>query len=180
MNRFKIPLLFAGTIFALFACSNQNNTSLETSESIESQKEEIYESAQGDDHYLRQVEREEPTWAGVSYASSTGSVSSDYIAEIDDAESLQFIVEEMIEGSERQAGIVDVTQPYYDMKIEYSDGSEELFHLWVTKDELIGTIMDTENTHFIYTFSDTVSEQFLSLLPEDAILDSPVQSESSE
>ncbi|MDZ7835429.1 MAG: hypothetical protein U5K84_09000 [Alkalibacterium sp.] len=175
MNRFKIPLLLAGTIFALAACDNPDNTASESEpdESIESQKEEIYESAHADDHYMRMVERAEPTWAGISYSSPTWSISSDYVAEITDTDSLQFIVDEMIEGSNRQPGVVDMSQPYYDMAIEYSDGSEELFHLWVNEDEMTGTIMDSDNSHFIYSFSEDVSEQFLSLLPEDAVLDTP-------
>lgn len=178
MKLMKVAPFLVGTALLLVACGEQDNTTSEPAGSIAEQKEAIYESAQSDsEHYLKLVERAKPVWSSVSYASLSGSVSSDYIAEIEDTESLQFIVDEMIEGSERQPGIVDVTQPYYDMKIDYADGSEEVFHLWVTEDELTGTIMDSENTHFIYTFSDEVSEQFLSLIPDDMILDEPETAE---
>lgn len=178
MKTFKLTLFLIGAALSFGACADQNDTASEPTESIAVQKEEIYDSAGSmDEHYLRLVERTEPTWAGISYASHTGSVSSDYIAEIEDTESLQFIVDEMIEGSNREPGVVDMTQPYYDMKIEYADGSEEVFHLWVTEDDLTGTIMDSEDTHFIYTFSDEVSERFLSFIPDDQILDSPETAE---
>lgn len=177
MNRIRASLLLAGTVVSLVACHNQDDTASEPDESIERQKEEIYGSAHANDHYLSQVERAEPNWAGVSYASHTWVISSDYVAEITDRDSLEFIIENMIEGSQRQPGVVAMPQPYYDIHIEYSDGSDELFHLWVSEENTTGTIMDTENTHFIYTFSDDVSERFLSLLPEDAVLDAPVHAE---
>jgi len=175
MKSRNLSLFLVGTALLISACEAQEDTASEPAPSISEQKEDIYKSnGSGNEHYLQLVDRPVPTWAGISYASLSGNVSSDYIAEIEESDSLQFIVEEMIEGSKRQAGIVDVSQPFYDVKMEYEDGSEELFHLWVTEDELTGTIMDSENTHFIYSFSDDVSEQFLSLLPDEMILDEPV------
>lgn len=177
MNRFRAVLLLAGAVITLTACDNQAQTSTEPGESIESQKEAIYQSSHADDHYLRQVDRAEPTWAGVSHSTSTWAISKDYVVEITDTETLQFIVDDIIEGSNRVRGIVDIGQPYYDLTIDYSDGSSETFHLWISEDSSSGTLMDTMNTHFIYTFSNEVSERFLSLLPDDAVLDSPEYSE---
>ena len=174
MNPAKLTLFLSVTALSLFACSEQNTTTSEPDRSISEQKEEIYNSGDSNsDHYLRLVERAEPTWAGISYTSPTGATSTDYIAEIEDLESLQFIVDEMIEGSNREPGIVDMSQPYYDLKMEYADGSEELLHLWITKDDSRGTLMDAMDTHYIYTFPNEVSERFLSFLPEEAILDTP-------
>lgn len=178
MKNYNKLILLSLTATLLAACENgseSENGENEGPVSIDEQKESIYQSAgTGDEHYLQLVDREAPTWAGISHSSRFGSVNTDYIVETTDEETLRFIVDEMIEGSVRQPGIVSMSEPYYGMSIDYEDGSSEMFHLWITPDDSSGTIMDASDTHYIYNFSEEVSEQFLSLIPEEQILTSPV------
>lgn len=183
MRKYTKLILLSLSVTLFAACENESGSESENGEndgpvSIDEQKESIYESdGTGDEHYLQLVDREAPTWAGISHSSRFGSVNTDYIVETTDEETLQFIVDEMIEGSVRQPGIVSMSEPYYGMSIDYEDGSSEMFHLWITPDDSSGTIMVASDTHYIYTFSEGVSEQFLSLIPEEHILDSPVYAE---
>lgn len=178
--RVYTKLLLTGLSLTLLAACDNTETGTEAeSAPIDEQKEGIYDSSgSGDTHYLREVERADPTWAGISYSSRFASnLDLEYIAELTDPDDLTFIIDEMIEGSKRQPGIVDISTPLYGLEIEYADGSNEAFHLWVTPDGTQGTVMDTAETHYIYTFSPEVAERFLSFIPDEDIVDSPVQAD---
>lgn len=173
-------IIVLAALVVLTGCQTNTNAESEPAgpiEPIDVQKERIYSQMDnGNPHFLEQVERTKPVWAGVSHSSHTGYVNTDYFIELTDESDLQFIVDEMIVGSERQPGIVSMSPSYYDMTIEYEDGSTEQFFLWLGEG-FSGTVMDTEDTHYIYTFGENVSERFLSLLPEESILESPKTAE---
>ncbi|PRY82967.1 hypothetical protein [Alkalibacterium olivapovliticus] len=165
----KVALLSLSLL--LVGCETESAAELEDV-SLEEQKEAIYESDQsGDAHYLSLVERAEPIKAGISHSAYFGSISTDFLVEVSDTETLKFILDDMIEGSERQFGIVNMAEPDYGLQINYEDGSSETFHLWVSSDYSSGTLMDTSETHYIYNFSKEASKQFLSLLAEEDILE---------
>ncbi len=172
MHYRRIALLINLTVI-LTGCENDSTDDPEEL-SLEEQKEEIYTSPQsGDDHYLRLVERSEPVWAGISHSRHFGRIATDFVAETTDTEDLQFFVDDLIEGSQRQPGIVDMSEPYYGLQIDYEDGSSETFHLWITPEDERGVLMDTMDTHYIYTFSEEAADRVLSLIPEEQVLDSP-------
>lgn len=179
MRVYNLVFLSGLSLALLVACDNTDNGTEAESASIDEQKEGIYHSSgSGATHYLREVERADPTWAGFSYSSRFASnLDLEYIAELTDLDDLAFIIDEMIEGSNREPGIVDMAAPLYGLEIEYADGSSEAFHLWLTPDGTRGTVMDSAETHYIYTFSPEVAERFLSFIPDEDIVDSPVQAD---
>lgn len=156
--------------YLLTACGN-GNEALSPEVANEALYEEVTNNMEAD--FLGMMEREDPVWAGVSQSNSFGRIDTDFFIEIENTEDLAFLVEKLVEGSVREPGIVDMMEPYYGLRIEYEDGYTEDFHLWITDDQSTGTIMDSRDTHYIYTFSEEVSEQFLSLLPEEFILEEP-------
>lgn len=160
--------------YLLIACGVPEESEEESPSSQEA-NETLYEEAANDmdADFLEMTEREDPVWAVVSQSNSFGRINTDFFVEIENTEDLAFIVEELVEGAVREPGIVDMMEPYYGLRIEYEDGYTEDFHLWITDDQSTGTIMDSRDTHYIYTFSEDVSEQFLSLLPEEFILEEP-------
>ncbi|GAA0358537.1 hypothetical protein GCM10008932_09060 [Alkalibacterium iburiense] len=168
-------ILLACTLLLLTACSTESQSAQPNPSSlplpIEEQKESLYKSTEsGEVHYLREVERTEPVWAGISHSNHFGFINTDYVVEITDEDDLQFIMDELITGSVRQPGIVDMAEPYYGMMLEYADGSTESLHLWLAPGDSVGTIMDTYDTHYIYNFDEEVIDRYLSLLPDKAIL----------
>lgn len=64
---------------------------------------------------------------------------------IEDTETINMI-KEAVSNSEKQPGIVDMADPEFKIKI-----GEETYFLWV--DEKSGTIMNTKDTHTIYSLS---------------------------
>jgi hypothetical protein len=179
MRVYNLIFLSGLSLALLVACDNTDNGTEAESAFIDEQKEGIYDSSgSGATHYLKEVERADPTWAGISYSSRFASnLDLEYIAELTDPDDLTFIIDEMIEGSNREPGIVAMSAPLYGLEIEYADGSTEAFHLWISPDGTRGTVMDVAETHYIYTFSPEVSEQFLSFIPDEDIVDSPVQAD---
>lgn len=161
-------IILSGVLFSLAGCTSAEESTVQPGTETEEIVEEYEDS---DAHFLLLKERDEPTWAGISQSNRFGSIDTDFFIELTDSETLQFIVDEMIEGSAREAGIVNVAEPYYGLQLDYADGSKETFHLWVTKDDTVGTIMDTTEPNYIYTFSEEVSDRFFSILPEESILE---------
>lgn len=169
LNYSTITMISLSVLLA--SCDTDTEAEIEDL-SFEEQKEQIYESAEdGNEHFLSMVDRDEPVWAGISHTSDFGSISTDFVADIRDPETLEFIVDEMVEGSQRQPGDVDMAEPNYGLQIDYDDDSSETFYLWISPGESSGTLMDTSETHIIYTFAEEVSEEFLSLLTEENILE---------
>jgi hypothetical protein len=72
------------------------------------------------------------------------------------------IIKDAIKGANKQPGIVDMADPQY--KINHGD---EIYFLWLTSsDGTIGTIMNANDTHTIYTLSERSSDQLKELLVE--------------
>lgn len=176
-------MLLLSCLLAVAGCGEQNEAETAIPEEIEEpappslsikeQKDKLYAGVDiGNPHYLSEVERAKPIWAGISHSSPSGYVNKDYFVELTDETDLQFIVDDMIIGSQRQPGSVAMSSPLYDMSVEYADGSTEDLHLWVS-DDTVGTVMDALDTHYIYYFSDEASETFLDFVPEEEVISSP-------
>ncbi|WP_108670419.1 hypothetical protein [Peribacillus acanthi] len=72
------------------------------------------------------------------------------------------IIKDVIKGANKQPGIVDMADPQY--KINLGD---EIYFLWLARsDGTIGTIMNTKDTHTIYTLSERSTTQLKELLLE--------------
>lgn len=62
------------------------------------------------------------------------------------------VFKKAVNDSKKEPGIVNMTNPQYQFSI-----GEETYFLWIT--EKSGTIMDTKDTHTIYTLSDSSVEE---------------------
>ena len=69
-------------------------------------------------------------------------------------------IEEAIKSAEKQPGIVDMADPHFKMEL-----GEDTYFLWLTRsDGTIGTIMNAEDTHTIYSLSKKSTTQLKELL----------------
>jgi hypothetical protein len=75
---------------------------------------------------------------------------------ISDRETIKTIIE-AVDSAEKLSGIVNMANPEFKIKI----GEKEYF-LWI--DEKSGTIMNTEDTHTIYSISESLIDQVNELL----------------
>jgi hypothetical protein len=82
--------------------------------------------------------------------------SNSEVLVIEDTETIDMI-QEAVDNAEKQPGIVDMADPEYKIEI-----GEEIYFLWV--DEKSGTIMNTEDTHTIYSLSENSIKQVNELL----------------
>lgn len=74
-------------------------------------------------------------------------------------------IKKIIKGAIKQPGIVDMTDPQY--KINLGD---EIYLLWLTRSGgTIGTIMNGEDTHTIYTLSESLTKELNDILHENKL-----------
>ena len=70
------------------------------------------------------------------------------------------IIKEAVDDAEKQPGIVDMADPQYKIVL-----GEEIYYLWLTRsDGTVGTIMNAEDTHTIYSLSKESTTQLNELL----------------
>lgn len=76
-------------------------------------------------------------------------------------------IENSIKGAIQQPGIVNMAEPHFRLKM-----GDETFLLWTSTDSgTIGTIMDTKDTHTIYTMSEKLTSVLNEVLIENQLLD---------
>ena len=72
-------------------------------------------------------------------------------------------IKKIIKGAIKQPGIVDMEDPQYKMNL-----GDEIYLLWLTKSGgTMGTIMNGEDTHTIYTLSESLTKELNDILHEN-------------
>lgn len=70
------------------------------------------------------------------------------------------VIKKAVSDSKKEPGIVNMTNPQYRFSI-----GEETYFLWIT--EKSGTIMNTKDTHTIYTLSDSSVKEIFALVNKE-------------
>lgn len=70
------------------------------------------------------------------------------------------VIKKAVSDSKKEPGIVNMTNPQYQFSI-----GEETYFLWIT--EKSGTIMNTKDTHTIYTLSDSSVKEIFELVNKE-------------
>ncbi|HHT96683.1 MAG TPA: hypothetical protein GXZ90_02155 [Clostridiales bacterium] len=76
------------------------------------------------------------------------------------------IVKNIINDAIKQEGIVDITEPDYDLEIIYEDDSTKELYLWLLEGG-IGSLMEVEDTHTVYNFSEELNNELIDLIELD-------------
>jgi hypothetical protein len=58
----------------------------------------------------------------------------------------------IISSAIKENGIVNMANPEYYMNVVYENGNKQSFHLWLGKKGQITTLMDTDDTYYLYGF----------------------------
>ena len=96
--------------------------------------------------------------------------SSDLIVSSSDTDNTEIfeIVKSIISNATKQEGVVDTIEPNYDLEIIYKDNSTKELYLWLLDSEDgKGSLMEVEDTHIIYNFSEELNTKLIDLI--DAI-----------
>lgn len=92
---------------------------------------------------------------------------SDLILSSSETENIEIFetVKTIINAAVKQAGIVNMTEPNYDLEIIYEDDSIKEFYLWLMEVEGgKGSLMEVEDTHIVYNFSEELNAKLIDLL----------------
>lgn len=92
------------------------------------------------------------------------AVDGSLITVIEDEESIDTILT-VLHSADRQSGAVDMVEGDYSMLLHTEDGEEEGIHLWLGEDG--GSMMETADTHTLYTFSASSSKELMELFDMD-------------
>ena len=93
--------------------------------------------------------------------------SSDLIVSSSDTDNTEIFetVKNIISNATKQEGMVNTTEPNYDLEIIYKDNSTKELYLWLLDAEGgKGSLMEVEDTHVIYNFSEELNAKLIDLI----------------
>ena len=93
--------------------------------------------------------------------------SSDLIVSASDTDNAEIFetVKNIISNATKQEGVVDTIEPNYDLEIIYKDNSTKELYLWLLDAEGgKGSLMEVEDTHVIYNFSEELNTKLIDLI----------------
>ncbi|MFJ5765943.1 hypothetical protein ACIP9C_11280 [Lysinibacillus sp. NPDC093210] len=99
----------------------------------------------------------------ISKSSGFGKVNADFFTVYKDKESLD-IFNNAIASAVRREGIADMVEPEFDLKVRYTDGNKQGYHLWIGEKGQKSTLMKVNDTHTTYSISEEITEQLIDLL----------------
>lgn len=93
--------------------------------------------------------------------------SLDLIVSASDTDNAEIFetVKNIISNATKQEGVVDTIEPNYDLEIIYKDNSTKELYLWLLDAEGgKGSLMEVEDTHVIYNFSEELNTKLIDLI----------------
>jgi len=89
----------------------------------------------------------------ISFFEDFGKKSKDHYKSIDKRADINTLID-AIKKSKRIKGDVDMPKGDYNLKLKFEDGTEEIFHLWISDKNQTGAIMKIEDTAVLYDLYD--------------------------
>ena len=93
--------------------------------------------------------------------------SSDLIVSSSDIENTDIFetVKDIISDASKREGMVQMTEPKYDLEIIYENNTTKELYLWLMEVEHgIGSLMEVEDTHVVYHFSEELNAKLFDLI----------------
>lgn len=149
MNRTAFLVLFALLSTLLFGCQPENDRAEAeevTSETVATESEGLLKV--GD---IAKVE--------LSERKGMDPVVYEELAELE-------ILKDAFSSASRQPGIVNMTNPNYYLKVVMADGEEYYLQLWLGAEGETTSLMDTADTHTIYSVSAAMNVKLIALVEE--------------
>lgn len=99
----------------------------------------------------------------ISKSNGFGKVNSDFDTVYEDGKTLKFF-NDVISSLVKQAGIVNMSDSDFDLELIYTDGTKQGYHLWVGEKGQTSTLMNTDDTHTIYSISEEMTNEIIDLV----------------
>lgn len=93
--------------------------------------------------------------------------SSDLIVTSSDIDNTEIFktIKSIISDATEKEGMVQMTEPKYDLEIIYENDSTKELYLWLMEVEGgIGSLMEVEDTHVVYHFSEELNAKLFDLI----------------
>ncbi len=100
----------------------------------------------------------------ISYFTDFGSVNDDYFFTFNNTEDINTFVT-AINTAIPIDGDVDMPKGDYNIHLQFSDDQLTAFHLWISEESSIGTIIEIDDTSTAYNLTKKSAEQIRTLLP---------------
>ncbi|MEA0562445.1 hypothetical protein [Lysinibacillus irui] len=81
----------------------------------------------------------------------------------EDEESLD-LFQQAISTAVKNEGVVDMASPEYDLQVVDTAGNKYGYHLWLGENGQSSVLMNTKDTHTIYTISKDYTEALIALV----------------
>lgn len=92
--------------------------------------------------------------------SKTIDTSPIVLEEADKLEKLK----QIISGAKKEKGIVNMANPDYYIEVIDTSNKKQHFHLWIGKEDQQSSLMNTDDTHTIYTVSEEMTDTIMDLI----------------
>lgn len=76
------------------------------------------------------------------------------------------ICKEMFNNSVKEEGSVNMSNPDYELKVEFSKGKDQTFFLWIGKEGEDSTLMNLNDSNVIYSVPEKITNQLKQFISE--------------
>lgn len=108
---------------------------------------------------LNEKAANESEWTSISISKTKGVDAITF----DDQETMNTL-QSIFASAVKVAGIADMTDPEFYLKVVDDKENQKRMHLWIGEKGQKSTIMNTEDTHTIYTVSEEQTEKLIELV----------------
>ncbi|WP_445480630.1 hypothetical protein ACULLL_10975 [Lysinibacillus irui] len=105
----------------------------------------------------------ELTKVSLSIGAEFGQVNTDFMVIYEDEKSLH-LFQQAISTAVKNEGVVDMALPEYDIQLLDTAGNKYGYHLWLGENGQSSVLMNTKDTHTIYTVSKDYTEALIALV----------------
>lgn len=96
----------------------------------------------------------------ISNSNEIGNINTDFFAIYEGEEVLEAF-QNIFTSAVKQEGIVDISEPEFDLEVVYNEGSKQEYHLWLGEKDEESTLMNVGDTHTIYSISEEATNQLI-------------------
>ncbi|KGA98170.1 hypothetical protein AJ85_06405 [Alkalihalobacillus alcalophilus ATCC 27647 = CGMCC 1.3604] len=99
----------------------------------------------------------------LSTSNGFGHVNSDFLVEFNDVETIELFAK-IFSNAVKEPGIVNMSEPEFDVEVLYTNGDKQGYHLWVGEPGQLSSLINITDTHTIYTISEEMSQKLMEFI----------------
>jgi hypothetical protein len=96
----------------------------------------------------------------ISKSDDFGKVNADSFTVFKDKETLTLFMNTLSTAVKRD-GIANMAEPEFDLKVVFTNGKKQRYHLWIGEKGQQSTLMNVKDTHTTYVISEELTDWFI-------------------